>query len=168
MTWGAGRRSGEAPYEPGIGPRLRYIVEAMAYETSIKIDAAPERVWAVLSDVERWPEWTASMRKVDKRGDGELAVGTKVRIKQPKVPAVTWEVTELEPERSFTWIATSPGLTTVGEHRITPLGPSAVEVHFGIRCSGLLAGVVSALSVSLTWRYVAMEVEGLKQRCEVG
>ena len=77
-----------------------------------------------------------------------LAVGSKVRIKQPKVPAVTWRVTEIEPGRSFTWTATSPGLTTVAEHRITPLGPAAVEVRLGIRRSGPLARLVSALSWS--------------------
>jgi len=140
----------------------------MAYETSIEIDAAPEKVWAVLTDVRRWPEWTASMQKIEPRGGDELAVGSKFRIKQPKVPAVTWEVTEFEPERSFTWTATSPGVTTVAEHRITPIGPSKVEVHLGIRRSGRLAGLVSGLSASLTRRYVAMEAEGLKQRCEAG
>ncbi len=95
-------------------------------------------------------------------------MGSKVRIKQPRVPAVTWEVTELEPGRSFTWTAAAPGVTTVAEHRITPLGPSEVEVHLGIRRSGPLAKVVSAVSASLTRRYVAMEAKGLKERCEEG
>lgn len=140
----------------------------MAYETSIEVGAAPERVWAVLTDVERWPEWTASMQRVKTQDDSRLAVGSKVRIKQPRVPAVTWEVTELVPERSFTWTATSPGLKTVAEHRITPLGSSAVEVHLGIRRSGPLAHLVSALAAGLTRRYVAMEAQGLKQRCEAG
>ncbi len=140
----------------------------MAYETSIMIDAAPERVWAVLTDVERWPEWTASMQKVVSEDKGPLAVGSKVRIKQPRVPAVTWEVSELEPGRSFTWTATAPGVTTVAEHRLAALGPSTVEVHLGIRRSGPLAGVVSAVSAALTRRYVAMEAKGLKERCESG
>jgi len=138
----------------------------MAHESTIEIHAAPEKVWAVLIDVQRWPEWTASMQKVETRDPGVLAVGSKVRIKQPKVPAVTWEVTELEPPRSFTWTATSPGVTTVAEHRITPLGPSTVEVHLGIRRSGPLARLVSALSANLTRRYVTMEAQGLKRRCE--
>lgn len=138
----------------------------MAHELTIQIAAAAEKVWAVLVDVERWPEWTASMQKVEARDEGPLAVGSKVRIKQPKVPAVTWEVTELEPQRSFTWTATTPGVTTVAEHRITPLGPSSVEVRLGIRRSGPLARLVSALSANLTRRYVAMEAEGLKRRCE--
>jgi uncharacterized protein YndB with AHSA1/START domain len=138
----------------------------MVYERSIDIEADPDRVWAVLTDVERWPEWTHSMVEVRRQGDGELTVGTKVRIRQPKVPAVTWEVTEVEPGRSFAWTAIAPGVTTVAEHRITPRGPSAVTVHLGIRRSGLLAGAVSALSAGLTRRYVAMEAEGLKRRCE--
>ena len=140
----------------------------MAFETSVEIHATPATVWAVLTDVGCWPEWTASMRRVELRGGGALAVGSRVRIKQPKVPAVTWEVTEVEPERAFTWTATSPGVTTVAEHRITPIGRSTVQVHLGIRRSGPLAGLVSALSARLTRRYVAMEAAGLKQRCETG
>jgi uncharacterized protein YndB with AHSA1/START domain len=138
----------------------------MGYETSIDIDAAPERVWAVMTDVERWPQWTESMQKVERLADGELTVGSEVRIKQPRVPAVTWRVTELDPGRSFSWAATSMGVTTHAEHRLTPLGPSSVRVHLGIRRSGRLAGLVSALSARLTRRYVDMEARGLKRRSE--
>ena len=60
----------------------------MNYETSIAIDAPPEQVWTVLTDVERWPEWMASMTSVTLIGGAGLAVGSKARIKQPKMPAL--------------------------------------------------------------------------------
>ena len=138
----------------------------MSYETSIQIDAAPERVWATLTDLERWPEWTASMQKVEPRDDGNLAVGSQVRIKQPRVPAVTWRVTDFEPGRSFSWTAKGPGLTTLAEHRLTATGPSTVAVHLAIRRTGPLARLVDRLSARLTRRYVDMEARGLKARCE--
>jgi uncharacterized protein YndB with AHSA1/START domain len=139
---------------------------AMSYETSIQIDAVPDRVWATLTDLERWPEWTASMQKIERRGDGDLAVGARVRIKQPRVPAITWRVTDLEPGRSFSWTAHSPGVTTLAEHRLTATGPATVAVHLAIRRSGPLAGLVDRLSARLTRRYVEMEAHGLKARCE--
>lgn len=134
-------------------------------ETSVAIDAAPERVWAVLADVERWPEWTASMSRVQRLDEGDLAVGTRVRIKQPRLPAITWRVTELEPGRGFSWSATSPGVTTMADHRLTTLG-QAVTVDLVIRRSGPLAGALNALSAGLTRRYLQMEADGLKRRCE--
>ena len=137
----------------------------MGYQTTVTIDAPADDVWAVLTDVERWPEWTASMQRIERSRDGELAVGSTVRIKQPRVPATSWEVTELDPGRSFTWVATTPGVTTIAEHRLEPT-PSGVAVHLGIRRSGPLAGLVDRLSARLTRRYVGMEAQGLKRRCE--
>jgi uncharacterized membrane protein len=93
----------------------------MGYETTITIDAPADDVWAVLADVERWPEWTASMQKVERQGGGDLAVGTTVRIKQPRLPATTWHVTDVEPGRSFSWADSSPGVTTFADHRLVPL-----------------------------------------------
>jgi len=34
----------------------------MDFETTIEIDATRDEVWAVLLDVEKWPEWTKSIR----------------------------------------------------------------------------------------------------------
>jgi uncharacterized membrane protein len=138
----------------------------MQFETSITVDAAPERVWAVLTDVERWPEWTASMQRVERRSPGEFEVGSRWRVKQPRIPAVTWQVTELEPGRSFSWRVATPGVTTIADHRLEPLGAAGVEVHLSIRRKGPLVVMVDALSASLTRRYLRLEVQGLKRRCE--
>ena len=47
---------------------------------SIDIDAAPERVWAVVAeDVKNAPKWTTNMDKVDKLDDGPPGKGTRYR-----------------------------------------------------------------------------------------
>jgi uncharacterized protein YndB with AHSA1/START domain len=138
----------------------------MDFETSIDIDAPRERVWEVLADVERWPEWTASMRNLRYVGGDRLAVGSRVRIKQPRLPAVIWEVTEVAPRESFSWTAKGAGITTVATHRLTPRLPGGVTVSLGIRQRGALARLVGLLTAGMTRRYVRMEADGLKRRSE--
>ena len=44
---------------------------------SVTINAAPEQVWAALSDVTRMPSWSPQVRKTIIRGGGSPGVGTK-------------------------------------------------------------------------------------------
>lgn len=136
------------------------------FETSVHIAATLEDVWAVLVDVERWPEWTKSMSEVKILGHGPLALGTRVRIKQPRLPPIVWEVTEIAPGHSFAWKATMPGATTIADHRLAPGSQGGTTVTLSIRRSGPLAGLLDLVFKRVTREYVALEAEGLKRRCE--
>ena len=81
----------------------------MEQSTTIDIDAPPERVWEVLSDVEAWSEWTPTVTSVRRLDEGPFRTGSRAKIQQPRIPENEYVVTELEPGRSFTWVATSPG-----------------------------------------------------------
>jgi uncharacterized protein YndB with AHSA1/START domain len=131
----------------------------MHTEVTFSVDAPAERVWAILSDVERWPTWTASMQEV--RLEGPLAVGTVARIRQPKLPSTTWTVTEVVPGRSFSWESRARGSLAVGEHEITPTGDSSCDVRLMLDQTGPLGTVVGVLYRGLTRRYVQMEADGL-------
>lgn len=79
----------------------------MRYEVSADIAAAAERVWSVLVDVERMPMWTSSMTRVERLDGGPFGMGSRVRIKQPRLPVAVWRVCELTPLSSFSWATTS-------------------------------------------------------------
>ena len=135
------------------------------FSATCDIAASPARVWAVLIDVERWPEWTASMTRVDRLDRGPLGVGSHVRVKQPKLAAAHFEITSWVPEQAFDWITKSPGVTAVARHVIEPAS-GGVRVTLSVEFSGWLAGLVVWWFGELTSRYVAMEADGLKRRCE--
>ena len=138
----------------------------MHFKTTIEINAPPDRVWDALVDVETWPEWTASIREVKGLDGAVLAFGSRVRIKQPRMPSLVWEVSEFEPTTSFTWRSSSPGVTTVGSHVVTATTTNRVTVTLGIHQSGPLAPIVRLLAGARTRRYVQMEADGLKKCAE--
>ena len=138
----------------------------MDIERVIDIAAPREQVWATMTDIERWPEWTASVRSVERLDGGPFAVGSRVRIRQPRFPAAIWTVTALEPGRYFEWRSPAPGLLSVGGHRVDAAGDRASRVTLSLAWSGPLAPVMRLLFGKLSRRYVEMEARGLKRRCE--
>ena len=128
--------------------------------------ASAEAVWAALVDVERWPTWTRSMRKVTRLDDGPLTVGSRVRIKQPRLAPVVWQVTALDPGRSFAWTASTPGQTSVATHAVRPMGAGTSEVQLTFEQSGPFSPILGVVLGNLTRRYVRMEAEGLARFVE--
>jgi uncharacterized protein YndB with AHSA1/START domain len=138
----------------------------MHFETTVEIDAPRDAVWSTLADVDRWPEWTASVTWAQRLSGSGWAPGTRVRIKQPRIPALVWEITEIEPGESFTWRASSAGVRAVGTHQLRVIAANRVAVTLGIRESGPLAPVIGLLTSGRSRRYVQTEATGLKQHCE--
>ena len=132
---------------------------------SIFISASPERVWQVLAAVERWNEWTASVSRVERVTNGELGVGSCVRIYQPKLQPVVWTITQWQPKASFVWESVSPGLRAVAEHIITP-NQNGCTVTLTLEFRGWVGALISALSGKMTREYIEMEANGLKTRSE--
>lgn len=137
----------------------------MRFEHSIDIDAPASRVWSVLSDADRWPEWTPTVTKVARLGGDDLALGSKVRIEQPKLPAAVYTITALEPGKSFTWTTGSWFARGVAHHVIEPQGTGS-RVTLSVAFAGLIGGLAARMYAQLTREYLALEAEGLKKRSE--
>ena len=132
---------------------------------TVIIDAPPEKVFAVLCDVERWPEWTSTMTSVRRLDTGPFAVGSTAQVRQPKLRAALWQVTELDQNRNFTWTTRSPGLRMKAGHLVEPHG-TGCRVALSFEISGLIAPLVARLYGSLIGEYVVTESLGLKKRAE--
>ena len=135
------------------------------FSTTIEIDAPAERVWQVMSDVERWPEWTPSVTSVTRTSGGPFGLGSTADVKQPKLAKAHFVVTAWDPPNGFDWIAKNPAVTAVGRHWIERTATGA-RVRLAVDFSGPLAAVIAWLYGGLTRRYVRMEAEGLKRRAE--
>lgn len=138
----------------------------MKFETTIDIDAAAPKVWSVLADVQRWPEWTPTMNQVRLRETDRFGVGATADIRQPKLPPAAWKVTAFEDGHRFAWAAGGPGVLTVGDHVVEPLGADRCRVTLGIETTGALSRPFWLLAGGLTRRYVTMEADSLKRHCE--
>lgn len=141
----------------------------MITECGAEIDAPAAVVWDVFSDVERWPEWTASVTRLVALDSRELAVGNRFEIKQPRMPKLVWAVTEVTPGASWTWVQRSPGGCTVARHDVIPVSadsPARTRIHQRLEQRGPIGAAVGLLMRSMTRRYLDLEAEGLKARCE--
>ena len=137
----------------------------MEQSISVEIDAPAERVWSVITDAERWPEWTDSVTKVTLL-DGGLRVGSRATISQPRIPTVDWTVTELDEGREFVWVSTGPGARTTARHRVEEVGPGRSRAFLSVTQQGWLGSIMGRFYRGLTDRYLAMEAAGLKARSE--
>ncbi len=136
----------------------------MEFEYEVTIAAPPELVWSTLMDVEKWPTWSSSMTWLRPVEDGPLEVGSEVHIKQPRIRAASWTITQLEPVRSFSW-ATEGGVRMEADHEITPV-PAGSQVTLRLTQTGFLAKLTGLLGGAAIRTAVQTEGDGLKAECE--
>lgn len=138
----------------------------MITEDSVEIDAPATRVWNVFADVERWPEWTASVTSLVGLDGPALAVGRRFAIRQPGMPRLVWEVTHVDPGSSWTWVQRSPGARVSARHDVTTRPGGGTLVRQRLDQGGPLGALVGRLMAKKTRRLLAQEGQGLKARAE--
>jgi hypothetical protein len=138
----------------------------MITDSSVEIAAPASLVWDVFSDVERWPEWTASVTRLVALDGPGLAVGKRFEIKQPRMPKLVWEVTEVHPGAGWTWVQRSPGGSTVARHDVVAQAGGRTLVRQQLDQRGAVGALVGRLMHGMTSRYLELEAQGLKARSE--
>jgi uncharacterized membrane protein len=132
---------------------------------AIDIEAPPAAVFAVLRDVEAWPEWTASMTSIKRMDEGPFGIGSRAMVRQPGLRPAVWQITAFVDGRRFTWVTGGPGVQVEADHVIDPSGAGS-RVTLTFRFSGFLAPLLRLTHGGLVRRYLSLEANGLKSRCE--
>jgi uncharacterized membrane protein len=138
----------------------------MITEDSVEIDAPAQLVWEVFSDVQHWPEWTASVTSLVGKDGANLAVGKRFSIKQPGMSKLVWKVTELDHGSSWTWVQRSPGVLVTARHWVTDQPGGRTLVRQQLEQRGVLGALVGRMMIKKTKRFLELEAQGLKARSE--
>ena len=138
----------------------------MRFEHSIDIDAPQQRVWDVLSDLEAWPQRIETVDVVELLTPPPVGEGSRVRLKQPKLPEGVWEVTVWDAPSYFEYRQQTGGVTSVAGHRVEALEEGRSRLTLTLEMRGLLVPVVAVFFKGLTSRYMTMEAQGMKRAAE--
>lgn len=135
-----------------------------------EIDAPVERVWELVTDVDRWPErldTVTSLRRGRGRA-GELALDDVGVVGQPGFPTEVWQVTRVDTHERFSWVTHHPMVTTWADHRLTRLGADRTRLELVITMTGPLRLVGRLLYRDRIRRVLESEVATWKQLAESG
>jgi uncharacterized membrane protein len=138
----------------------------MRFEQSIDIDARQQRVWEVLGDLEAWPQRIETVDVVELLTPAPVGEGSRVRLKQPKLPEGIWEVTVWDAPSYFEFRQQSGGVTNVAGHRVQALEEGRSRLTLTLEMRGLLVPVVALFWKGLTNRYMTIEAQGMKRAAE--
>ncbi len=137
--------------------------------TEVEIEAPPERVWRMLTDVAAFPEWNPFIRWA--RGDVKPGARLEVHLQPPGAKGMTFRPTVLkaEPPRELRWIGRL-GLRGLfdGEHIFTIEEEGPERVRFVQRevFTGLLVPLMARSLDRNTRRGFEEMNRALKTRAE--
>ena len=101
------------------------------------IGAAPQTIWGVLVDVERWPTWNPAVKMAHMADP--LAEGTSFRWKASSL-TISSVFREVDPPRTLGWSGQTLGIPALHEYTIDP-GPEGTVVRSTESWGGLLASL---------------------------
>ena len=138
-----------------------------SYGTSRKIEAPVDRVWAVLTDASRYPEWDPGIERIE----GQIALGETIRVFSKVSPgrAFPVNVTDLVPPTRMVWTGGMPlGLFKgVRTFELRGEGPSSTAFSVREEFTGPLLPLIWGSMPDLTESFESF-ASGLKARSERG
>ncbi|WP_328305148.1 SRPBCC family protein [Actinomycetospora sp. NBC_00405] len=141
----------------------------MRCEIAVDIDTCPDHVWAVLTDVTRWPRWTSAVRDARLVGGGALALHGVVRLRAPRLPERVWRVSEFHPRRRRITLS-DEGLGARASVRFALAAPDGDGARTRVTVVHQRAGWVGGTVAWITARTIEAHLQtlagDLKKHCE--
>jgi hypothetical protein len=110
-----------------------------AFAASASIHATPDRIWPILTDAARYPEWNSTVDKVDGRIAPGERIALHVKLNPGRASPVT--VAAFDPPRRMVWRGGMPLGLFVGERvfELVPRADGVVEFTMREQFTGVLA-----------------------------
>ena len=116
----------------------------MKFSASAEINATPAKAWALLNNVEEWPKWIPSLKKIEKVTKGPLGVGSQVLVVARSLITVNllMTITEFVAGRRVVMEGKVLGVKMTRYYEMEPVGQNRTKLTAGGEVSGLLAFLV--------------------------
>lgn len=134
------------------------------FSHSREFDGSQDDAWAVLSAVDRWPDWLPTVDRVEPLDQPDIAPGRRYRVHQPRLRPALWRISRVEAPLSFAWESRALGLVSLADHRLETLAPGRLRVTLSITMQGLLLPLVRRAYGALIEDYLAQEAVALEGR----
>ncbi len=136
--------------------------------TEIEISAPASKVWSVLTDFARFPEWNPFVVRVDGEPRAGRELKIDVQLPESRMLKFTPVVLRAEADRELRWVGKLPLGAFRGEHfyMIEPIDESSIRFIHGELFSGWLVGVVWRVHGERIERGYGLMNEALKRRAE--
>jgi carbon monoxide dehydrogenase subunit G len=116
----------------------------MRFSASAEVEATPEKAWTLLKNVEEWPRWVPSLKKIEKVSQGPLDVSAQVLVVARSLITVNllMKITEFVPGRRVVMEGKVLGVKMTRYYGLEPVGGDKAKLSAGGEVSGLLAFLV--------------------------
>ncbi len=133
---------------------------------TIQIDAPPMTVWAILTDLDSYPDWNPLFREAS----GQIAVGSRITLRSVhpangRLMTVKPKITAAHPGAELRWASSLPGIIS-GEHSfaLSPAG-NGTQVVQSESFRGLLVPLSGKILARAEASFTELN-EALKKRVE--
>lgn len=117
------------------------LFENVMIDETMELDASAEEVFALLKDIDNWPNWVRAIEKSYANSKGDWRVGYKITFKAniAPIPLSNLKIVDYQEGRVMEWGIRSPVLNFGHRFEVTPLGKNKCRLRQSEGGTGILS-----------------------------